>query len=70
MENRRATRIRSRHLSPDTGGADGPRNPLGWFGYDELQQVSIDRQSSAAPLIAFAAFLVLFIRAVVFRVAS
>ena len=47
-----------------------PLNPLGWFGYDELQQVSIDRQTSAAPLIAFATFLALFIWAVVFRVAS
>lgn len=44
--------------------------PLGWFGYDELQQVSIDRQSSAAPLIAFAAFLALFFWAVASGVAS
>lgn len=47
-----------------------PLNPLGWFGCDELQHISIDRQSSAASLIAFAAFLALFIWAVVSRVAS
>jgi hypothetical protein len=47
-----------------------PLNPLGWFGDGELPQVSIDRESSAAALIACAAFLALLIRAVVFRVVS
>ena len=65
MENRRATRMLSR-----SGAAAVPLNPLGWFGYDELQQVSIDCQSSAAALIGFAAFLAVFTWAVVFRVAS
>jgi hypothetical protein len=55
------------------GGAV-PLNPLGWFGYGELQQVSVDRKDAPAAywlivltMIAFAAFLALLIWAVVFR---
>lgn len=58
------------------GGAV-PLNPLGWFGYGELQEVMVDRQSSPAAywlivltMTAFAAFLALFIWAVVFRAVS
>jgi hypothetical protein len=51
-----------------------PLNPLGWFGYGELQQVFVDRRTFPAAywlivltLVAFAAILGLFIYAVVFR---
>ena len=51
-----------------------PLNPLGWFGYGELQQVIVDRRTFPAAywlivltLVAFAAILGLFIYAVVFR---
>jgi hypothetical protein len=51
-----------------------PLNPLGWFGYGELQQVFVDRRTFPAAywlivltLMAFAAILGLFIYAVVFR---
>lgn len=51
-----------------------PLNPLGWFGYGELQQVSVDRESAPAAywlivltMIASAAILALLIWAVVFR---
>ncbi|HXC26609.1 MAG TPA: hypothetical protein VNV38_01545 [Stellaceae bacterium] len=54
-----------------------PLNPLGWFGYGELQQVFVDRRTFPAAywlivltLMAFAAILGLFIYAVVFRSVS
>ncbi len=58
------------------GGAV-PLNPLGWFGYGELQAVSVDRRSAPAAywlivlaMIGFAAFLALLIWAVLFRAVS
>lgn len=49
-------------------------NPLGWFGYSELQEVSVDRRTCPAAywlivltLTAFAMILGVFIYAVVFR---
>lgn len=51
-----------------------PLNPLGWFGYNELQGVSVDRRTYPAAywlivstLTAFAGILGLFIYAVLFR---
>jgi hypothetical protein len=58
------------------GGAV-PLNPLGWFGYGELQQVLVDRRTYPVAywlivltLTAFAAILAVFIYAVVFRSVS
>jgi len=54
-----------------------PLNPLGWFGYGELQQVSVDRRTYPTAywlivltLTAAAAIFGLFIYAVVFRSVS
>lgn len=58
------------------GGAV-PLHPLGWFGYGELQTVSIDRRTFPAAywlivltLTGFAVILGLFIYAVAFRGAA
>jgi hypothetical protein len=58
------------------GGAV-PLNPLGWFGYTELQEVSIDRRAYplaywliVLTLTAFAAILAVFIYVVAFRSVS
>lgn len=52
-------------------------NPLGWFGYGELQQVLVDRRTYpiaywliVLTLTAFAAILGVFIYAVIFRSVS
>lgn len=54
-----------------------PLNPFGWFGYGELQQVSVDRGTYPATywlivltLCGFAAILGLFIYAVLFHAVS
>jgi hypothetical protein len=54
-----------------------PLNPLGWFGYSELAEVSIDRRGYplaywliVLSLTALAAFFALFIYAVLFRSVS
>ena len=58
------------------GGAV-PLNPLGWFGYGELQAVSVDRRTYPVAywlivltLSAFAIILGIFIYAVAFRSVS
>ena len=54
-----------------------PLNPLGWFGYPELMEVSVERRSAPAAywlivltLTALAMFIAAFIYAVMFRAAS
>ncbi|HWB52290.1 MAG TPA: hypothetical protein VG651_24500 [Stellaceae bacterium] len=54
-----------------------PLNPLGWFGYSELAEVSIERRSFPVAywlivlsLTALAVFFALFIYAVAFRSVS
>lgn len=54
-----------------------PLNPLGWFGYGELAEISIERRGYPLAywliilaLAALAVFLALFIYAVMFRSAS
>jgi hypothetical protein len=54
-----------------------PLNPLGWIGYGELGEVTIERRSypgaywlTVLTLSAFAAILALFIYVVVFRAVS
>lgn len=51
-----------------------PLNPLGWFGYGELAEVSVQRRSAPTAywlivliLVVFALVLALFIYAVAFR---
>jgi hypothetical protein len=43
-----------------------PLNPLGWFGYGELQQVSVDRQSN--PLAYWTIVLLLAVLAMLFGI--
>jgi hypothetical protein len=54
-----------------------PLNPLGWFGYGELAEVTVDRRNDPVAywlivflLVALAALVGLFIYAVVFRSVS